>query len=106
MRAVLDGEVLELFVLLAGHRVADRRLSGRSPTSSSAISASSAWACTRMAALRSPAAAGARGLVWAWCRCSVALWALTLTVPVERAPQVVVADGLVRGDGATVLGAD
>jgi len=36
----------------------------------------------------------------------IALCAHLDTVPVERAPQVVVADGFVRTDGATVLGAD
>jgi tripeptide aminopeptidase len=36
----------------------------------------------------------------------IALCAHLDTVPVERAPQVVVADGFVRTDGVTVLGAD
>ena len=108
MRAVLDDELLDLFVRLAGiasptgaeREVADVvkrylgdlgldvREDGSAPVTG--------CGCGNLVA-RIPGRGEAA---------PVALCAHLDTVPVDRAPEVVVADGFVRTDGATVLGAD
>ncbi len=108
MRAVLDDELLDLFVRLAGIA---------SPTGAERGVAD---VVTRYLGelglgVREDGSAPGTG-----CGCGnlvarvpgrgeappIALCAHLDTVPVEGAPQVVVADGFVRTDGATVLGAD
>jgi tripeptide aminopeptidase len=108
VRPVLDDEVLDLFVRLAGiasptgaeREVADvvRRYLvdlglGVHEDGSAAVTG---CGCGNLVA-RIPG----RGETP-----PIALCAHLDTVPVERAPQVVVADGFVRTDGVTVLGAD
>ena len=109
MRAVLDDELLDLFVRLAGIA---------SPTGAEREVADVVKAYLGDLGLERPRGrqrAGHRLRLRQSgrphprsrrsCRRS-ALCAHLDTVPVEHAPQVVVADGFVRTDGATVLGAD
>ena len=108
MRPVLDDEVLDLFVRLAGiasptgaerevadvvkRYLADLGLGVREDGSASVTGCG----CGNLVA-RIPGRGEAP---------PIALCAHLDTVPVDRAPHVVVADGFVRTDGATVLGAD
>ena len=108
MRPVVDDEVLDLFVRLAGiasptgaerevadvvkRYLADLGLGVHEDGSASVTGCG----CGNLVA-RIPGRGEAP---------PIALCAHLDTVPVERAPQVVVADGFVRTDGATALGAD
>ncbi len=108
MRRILDDEVLDLFVRLAGiasptgaerevadvvkRYLADIGLGVREDGSASVTGCG----CGNLVA-RIPGRGEAP---------PIALCGHLDTVPVERAPQVVVADGFVRTDGATALGAD
>ena len=108
MRAVLDDELLDLFVRLAGiasptgaerevadvvkHALGDLGLDVHEDGSAPVTGCG----CGNLVA-RIPGRGEAP---------PIGLCAHLDTVPVERAPQVVVADGFVRTDGATVLGAD
>jgi len=108
VRDVLDGELLELFVRLAGiaspttaeREVADVVKGYLDDLGLSVHEDGSApvtgCGCGNLV-VRIPGRGVAR---------PVGLCAHLDTVPVERAPRVVVADGFVRSDGKTVLGAD
>ena len=108
MRAVLDDELPDLFVRLAGiasptgaeREVADvvRRYLGDLDLDLTEDGSAPVTGCGCGNLVVRIAGRGESP--------PIALCAHLDTVPVERAPQVVVADGLVRTDGATVLGAD